>query len=207
MNLSRRTRAVVGLFSLALANACGPNLSAAHVKSAESATQAYSSGQYRQAAQHWAAAARTTTNKHHQDEANYRRASSLQRAGDLLAAQQLLVALKQKPGHRQARAAFDHAYLYLERVEKPRGFKLLEKALLAHPESGNAERALRRLLTHTTQIGGLQRGLDLLSRLEVALGGTGCWPRAGSSTSRPTSGRLPPSPSAARCPSSPSWRS
>jgi hypothetical protein len=95
---------------------------------------------------------------------------SLQRAGDAKAAQQLLRRIAARPSTRRARAMFDAAYLEIEQGHTERGYTDLRRALLAHPESGLADRALRRLLEHTIESAGPSAALQLLDQLEPQVG-------------------------------------
>lgn len=127
--------------------ACAPTLPAQYVEQSDAARRATSAGQHDQAATHWAAAAEAADAKHHRDEALYRQASSLQRAGNTEAARRVLEQLSGAPaGDRQARAAFDLAYLKLKQGDTSAGLSALRRAILEHPDSGLARGGVTRLL-------------------------------------------------------------
>ncbi len=169
---TRCARAVV--FSLiALAAACAPSLPAAYVQNSEAARDAYSQGQYRKAAAHWQTARRYAPNQRYRDEAAYRQAMSLERAGEPARAQALLDELARgEAGARRARARFDAAYLSIENGDSEEGFRRLEAALLAHPNSGPALRALKTLLDHARETGGDAAEQRLLTELSPKLQST-----------------------------------
>ncbi len=134
---------------------CAPSLPAAYVEHSEAARRAYAQGKYREAAAHWRAAEGAAPSQRYKDEALYRQAASLERAGESLAAQKLLGRLADAgPGERQARARFDAAYLTLDRGDTEAGMKQLKEAILEYPDSGPAIRALRTLLDHARQSAG-----------------------------------------------------
>ncbi len=158
--------------SLVAVLSCAPTLPAAYQDNFRAARNAYAEGQYARAAQLWKKAEQAAPNKHHRDEARYRRASSLNRAGRPSAALELYTKLASTQGERQARAAFDLAYLTIEQGQTERGYELLARAMLSHPNSGNADRALLELLERKERQQGIAGALDLTTQLQTQLANT-----------------------------------
>ncbi|HET9929187.1 MAG TPA: hypothetical protein VFQ35_00805, partial [Polyangiaceae bacterium] len=98
--------------------ACGPSFPPAYVASRTAAEHAYERGDYRHAASLWADAARKAPPGREREEANYRRAVSLERAGDDSAADALYRSLESSPGERSERAAYARAEIAERHVAK-----------------------------------------------------------------------------------------
>jgi tetratricopeptide (TPR) repeat protein len=156
-----------------LAIACASSPPPAYQRSRAAAERAYVHGRYAEAAEHWLEAARHAERGRDRNEARYRAAASLARAGDHVAAGRLYEEISQTPqAERAARAAFDQAKLEIAEGNPERGYRLLRQALLAHPDSGLAPGALRRLLAWRASQAGLADVLRTLDSLLEALGET-----------------------------------
>jgi tetratricopeptide (TPR) repeat protein len=132
---------------VAVSLACAPSLPASYQRSRAAAERAYVHGRYAEAAQHWQRAAREASRQRDRDEAAYRAAVSLERAGRYAQATRLYDDIARIPGHpRASRAAFARAKLEILHGNVHKGHHLLEYALRAHPDSGLAPAALRRYL-------------------------------------------------------------
>lgn len=148
---------------------CGPHLPADYVEHSSDARDAYARGDYRGAARHWDAAHAAAPNKRYRDEALYRRAVSLQRAGRDNEARAIFERLAGAQGARQARAAFDAARALIAAGDEEQGYVQLRQALLAHPNSGPAVRAARDLLDRAAELEGDAERLRLTRELESRL--------------------------------------
>lgn len=173
MKLKRRPRRAGCLAAALCFSNCSPNLPPTYVKNAEAASAAYSAGHYLQAANRWAEAAGAAPSEKHRGESRYRQATSLWKGGRPEAAKRLFQVLKSKPGTRQARAAFDYAYLCLDADNAVEGYAALRSAVMNHPESGNVDRALRVLVERERSTAGETGAVAFLRRLQSALNGTG----------------------------------
>lgn len=160
------------LLGAALGGACAPSLPAPYVMRVTQAKAAYSEGHHRAAAHHWEAAALEAPNENHRAEARYRQATSLLRAGDLVAARKLFIELASRPSPRQARAAFDLAYLMVNSEEAEAGHRLLESLVVKYPNAGNARRALQVLLAHKRNTLGPDTELEWLKKLSKQVSGS-----------------------------------
>lgn len=122
------------------------------------AERAYAHGRYREAAAAWARAEAIAPSNADREEARYRQAVSLARAGDASAAESLYTELARSPGGRQERAA----YALVER-EVEAGGSHAERALLdfvrRFPDGALTPRALRRYLTHIEHERGARQAL------------------------------------------------
>lgn len=136
----------VGLVGL---SGCIPTLSAprgeAHQQALEVASRHYHHGRMEEAAEAFGEAARRAQRRVDRDEAEYRQARSLRRAGQLPEARALLlrIASRRPIARRTVRAAFDAALIELEIGDEERALTELEAVFLEHPEDGPASRALR----------------------------------------------------------------
>jgi tetratricopeptide (TPR) repeat protein len=110
--------------------------------------RAKSSGRYDEAAAAYGEAATRAKKQRDQDEARYRQASALQEAGRVPEALAAYEALASRPGERAGRAAFDEAFLLIDRGDAAKGWTQIEAALWAHADSGSARRGLHRWLDH-----------------------------------------------------------
>ena len=135
--------------SLVLVAACG-GASDGYVRAKSAGDRAKTSGRYDEAARAYEQAAREAKNPHERDEVLYLAAATWAQAGRTEAAMKALDALvvASPRGERTERAAYDRAFLEIERGDEARGWEMLERALFAHPGSGSARRALRKLLDH-----------------------------------------------------------
>jgi TolA-binding protein len=127
--------------------ACGGAASDLTPKEA-AAERAYSAGRYLEAAARFAEAAEASPRKRDREEARYRQAMSLERAGRPDEARNVLEAmLKTFPqGTRAPRATYDLARIDIERGRESDGYRALDALIRRYPESGSAPAALRRYL-------------------------------------------------------------
>ena len=166
-------RAVNWLAAAVLLAACAPSLPAAYEQSRAAAERAYVHGRYEEAATHWKQAAQAATRQRDRNEARYRAAVSLQRAGKTEEAARLYEQVAAvEHNERAARAAYDRARLEIAHGDAGKGYLLLRKALEEHPNSGLAAGALRSYLRWLSRRGGPQAELDALDPLIAKLGRT-----------------------------------
>src|SRR5690606_18636218 len=166
VGVMRLTACVTLVTWLALNLSCAPSLPAEYVQHSSAAREAYAQGHYQRAADYWSAAHTVAPSKKYRDESLYRQAMSLQRAGRDDEARQLLTRLAASDGAgRNVRAEFDLAYDELERGDSAKGKKLLERALLRHPDSGMSVRAALRLLDEASESGGNAERTRCVARL------------------------------------------
>lgn len=140
----------LGLFALA----CGASLPAPYTQARDAASAAYSAGAYQRSAELWQRAERLAPNARERDEAAYRRASALERAGDRAGADAAYAAIAQSNSERAERAAFARADLALTTDDSAAGYVLLEHAIARFPNSGLAQRGCQRLLNHAREVSG-----------------------------------------------------
>ena len=133
---------------------------------------AYAKGDFAAAAEHWSRARARADNPHDASEADYRRAATLERAGDLDGARAAYLAIERSNSERADRAAFARAELALERGDTQTGYQLLRAAFLRYPNSGMARRAARSILAHTAETRGEPAALAEARALAVRLRGT-----------------------------------
>ncbi len=167
---ARLARAALCALSL---SGCAPSLPRAFEEERAAAERAYAAGRYDEAAEHWQAAERAATRRRDQNEAHYRRAAALGRAGRHAEAQALLAELAQKrpKSSRAARAAFDRASIEIEHGNAERGYAELERALARYPRSGVALGALSRIAAHREEKEGVDATLAYLKKLSREAGG------------------------------------
>ncbi len=158
-----------GCFALV---ACGPSLPKPYTSERDAASTAYSAGAYRDAATHWQRAEALAPNQREKDEARYRRAAALERAGDTAAAERLYAQIAESPSERAERASFARAELALGASESAHGFELLRQAVERFPNSGLASSASRRLLDRALAQGGSQAERALLQALLTRVEGS-----------------------------------
>lgn len=151
--------------SLLLACACSKPLPPAFVSAEDEATRAYSAHDYAGAADAWRRAATLAPNERERDEAVYRRAAALERAGRRAEAEALYRQLELGHGERAERAAYSRAQSVLARGERELGMRLLEAALLRFPNSGLAQAATHRVLEHAARGAGDSAELAKLESL------------------------------------------
>ena len=157
----------VGWLLLAFVAGCAPTLPRSFSEERAAAERAYAAGRYEEAAQHWAKAERAADRRRDQNEARYRQAAALLRAGRHEEAQALLAELgRHRPkSSRAARAAFDHAYIEIRHGDAERGWAELDAAIRKFPRSGLALGALSRLARQREERAGAEAALALLSEL------------------------------------------
>lgn len=140
--------------------ACRPEVPAKFVEHSTLAQEAAIAGDHAEAARQWKLASQFADLEHVRDEAIYRQATSLKRAGQQPAADKILRALASEPGSRRERAAYDLATQAL--LASPSdGGKLLEATLVQFPGSGVARGAMDRWLRQVNP----ERRLQILVRL------------------------------------------
>lgn len=140
---------------------------------AKLARAAYERGEYEAAAQYWQEARAVSESTRDRDEATYRAAHSLLRAGHTDAGERLLSELRAtERGGRGARASFDLALREIQSGDPARGHEQLRRALLAHPDHGVARDALRRRRAYLVQTAGSEAAERDLADLGVALAGS-----------------------------------
>lgn len=121
-------------------------------------------GDHLAAAEHWRLASQFADLQHVRDEAIYRQATSLGRAGEQEQSSAILRELASAPGSRQERAAYDLATQALLATPSDDG-KLLEATLERFPGSGVARGAMDRWLRRLTP----SERLVVLDRLGVKI--------------------------------------
>ncbi len=145
---------------------CGPALPAAYSQHSDAARQATLEGRHADAARHWHAAAEAAPDAKNRDEAWYREASSLQRAGNHARARDVLKRLATAAkGERKIRSTFDAAYAQLEQGDETAGLDALERAIIAYPDSGLASGGVTRLLSRVSEKRGPSAEKRVLDRL------------------------------------------
>ncbi len=131
-------------------------------------------GRFEAAARAFDEAARAARRRVDVDEALYRRARALKRAGDIAGALAVLDALaaRRPPSRRTARALFDAARLRDERLRDTTGaLRGYEAVVRHHPEEGPAARALALWLAHVRRRSHAE-ALALVVSLQIDLGAT-----------------------------------
>jgi tetratricopeptide (TPR) repeat protein len=149
-------------------------------RSEAAAERAYAAGRYDEAAEQWQRAEAASTRAEERDEARYRRAACLTRAGRFEEAHTALTELiRRSPrGPRSARAAYDRALLSIEHGEgngngnTTAGYAELDEAIRSHPNAGTAPAALKRYVEWlrpqgTAQVRAYLRSLSELARSEL----------------------------------------
>jgi TolA-binding protein len=145
----------------------------AYERNAQAAIQAYERGEYARAAEFWDAAKRVAESDGDRDEARYRAARSLLRAGRPSEARALLGELAASGrGERAARASYDLAFHEIAHGDVERGHELLRAALLRFPDHGVARDALRRRRAHWVATHGSETAERDLAELGRELSGT-----------------------------------
>lgn len=162
----------VFVFCLAVLR-CGPSLPEAYEQHWRQARQAYEAGDYAAAAEHWRRARDQAESKADRDEAVYRQAASLVRAGQEEQALPLLQQLAgAERGWRTARASFDLAFLAIGNGERERGHELLKNAILRFPNSGLARDAVARRRRYLVETRGAEHAVRDLATLARRVAGT-----------------------------------
>jgi tetratricopeptide (TPR) repeat protein len=112
------------------------------------AERAYSAGRYLEAARRFSEAAAASPRAHDREEARYRQAMSLQRAGRPDEARAVLEAMQKTfpRGARAPRAAYDAALIDIGSGRESDGYRALDALVRRYPDSGPASAALRRYL-------------------------------------------------------------
>jgi tetratricopeptide (TPR) repeat protein len=148
-------RVTVAAGGLSIMLGCAASVPSAYERSRAAAERAYVHGRYEEAARRWLVAARRAERLRDRNEARYRAAVSLRRAGRHAAAAKLFADLARSPDNeRAARAAFDRAKLEIDRGSEARGHELLGRAIAEYPDSGLAPAALRRHVRYLHAHGG-----------------------------------------------------
>jgi tetratricopeptide (TPR) repeat protein len=155
---------VCGLLALVLI-ACSKHLPAAFSAAEADAERAYRSENYRAAAEQWRRAAELAPDARERDEAVYRRAEALQRAGEHDAADAVYRSLEQGHGERAERAAFERADNALARDDRPAALVLLRAAIARFPNSGLSQLAVHKTLDLLAETEGEPAQLEELDRL------------------------------------------
>lgn len=158
----RTARLLVALLGLA----CAPSIPPRFQEERAAAERAYAAGRYDEAAHHWQRAEKAAERKRDRNEARYRRAASLKRAGRHAEAQRALTTIDEKSA-RAARAAYDHAIIEIERGNTDKGYAELVTTMQRYPASGIAPAALARLTQREEDKGGLGRAIAYVEKLET----------------------------------------
>ncbi len=165
------------LLTLALA-ACTPTLSEprgeAHLDAMARARRHYHHGRMQEAAEAYGEASRHAERRVDRDEALYRRAKALERAGDRSLALAVLdeVAARRPVSRRTVRALFDASKLRLELGRTEEGLDGLRRLALEHPEHGLASRSLWYLLQDFERRDDPDGALALLDEVYAEVGDT-----------------------------------
>lgn len=154
-----------GWLLVALSVACAPSIPPRFQEERAAAERAYAAGRYDEAALHWQRAENAAERKRDRNEARYRRAASLERAGRHAEAQRALSTIDEKSS-RAARAAYDHAIIEIERGNSDKGYAELVTTMRSYPASGVAPSALARLTQREEDKGGLAAALGYVEKLE-----------------------------------------
>ena len=151
---------------------CGTNLPPRFVAEQSAAERAYAQGNYQGAAARWHAAAEAAPNAREREEATYRQAASLERAGNRGAAEAIYAQVERGSGERAERAAFARAESVIARGEEAEGYTSLRRAVIRFPGSGLARHAVRRFLEHVSETQGAAAKLPEIERLLSELRGS-----------------------------------
>jgi tetratricopeptide (TPR) repeat protein len=146
-----------------LSSSCAAQLPPVYVTHTKRAEEAITRGQFRECADALQQAAAAASSPEYHDEALYRRAHCLFRAGDDATALAELRQLSTHPGPRQARAAFDAALRELDTSERAAADLLA--AVVRFQDSGVARAALERVLVHEKRRAGRAAELALMTRV------------------------------------------
>ncbi|MCC6213646.1 MAG: tetratricopeptide repeat protein [Polyangiaceae bacterium] len=156
---------------LAAALGCAPTLPESFVLSRAAAERAYSAGRYEEAAEHWRHAAQAADRPKDRNEARYREAAALRRAGRHGEADALLEALARATrAARAPRASYDRALALLHRGDERAAHAELERLLVAHPDHSFAALAAKKLIERARADGGAVAGLAEATRLRSLVG-------------------------------------
>jgi TolA-binding protein len=137
------------------------------------AERAYGAGRYDEAAANWNDAARTTKSAREREEALYREAVTLVRAGLVKDAEAVYATLLREfpSGDRAPRAAFDRATLVIEQGDVEDGHEELDGALRKYPNGGTSRAALSEMVRfHEAESENAVR--EYLTALDATLGAT-----------------------------------
>lgn len=166
-HLRRAMHPRVGCFLILAMCACARQHSTPFVNERAEAERHYAHGRYSKAAASWREASGHA--EHHDDrvEALYRAAAAEQRAGENAAARGMyLEVLKLAPdGPRAARAAFELAWLDIERGDTARGEQNLLAVTLRYQDSALAGRAFIGLMNRLEKRGGSRAALALVDQV------------------------------------------
>lgn len=159
---------------------CAPSLPRKFEQARAAAERAYAAGRYDEAAEEWRRAGEAAERPRDKNEASYRAAASLRRAGRRDEARALLAALvaEHPKSARAVRAEFDLADMEIEGGNREHGYSLLERAVRSHPSSGIAPAALAKLARHAEDQNGPDGAVAYLDRMRQDLGKTELGERA-----------------------------
>lgn len=171
---ARHGRVVTALALLSAALGCAPTLPTSFARSRAAAERAYSAGRYEEAAEQWRLAAEAADRPKDRNEARYRQASALRRAGRHGEADAVLTALAgARRAGRAPRARYDRALSLLRRGEEAAGWAELERLIVSYPDHSFAVLAAKKLIERARAAGGAAAGLAEATRLRARVGGAG----------------------------------
>jgi tetratricopeptide (TPR) repeat protein len=102
---------------------------------------------------------------HERDEAEYREAASLERAGDEPAAEALYAGIERHGGERSERAAYARAEIAARKTAETASLSRLRAAVVRFPNSGLARQAAARFVEREAELGGDERALAAIGAL------------------------------------------
>ena len=167
MRSRRRRRSTLGWVLVLGACACARQHSTPYLNERAAAERHYASGRYAEAAEAWGKVAKDAEHQDDRAEALYRAAAARQRGGDTAAARasyREVLALA-PDGPRAARAAFELAWLEIERGDTRSGERALLDVTLRYQDSALAGRAFAGLASRLEARGGPQATLALIDQL------------------------------------------
>ncbi|MGC4092106.1 MAG: tetratricopeptide repeat protein [Polyangiaceae bacterium] len=150
---------------LCFACGCARSLPARFTAARDAAEAAYAQGDYRGAARHWHDATAQAPSPRERNEASYREAASLERAGDEPGADAIYAQLERGSGERAERAAYARAEMAERRTAKTDALVDLRGAIVRFPNSGLARTAAARYLAREEARSGPTEALLATERL------------------------------------------
>jgi TolA-binding protein len=168
--LSRALELALPIVAVCAVASCGGAAVTRHDAAAE---RAYSAGRYLEAAERFAEAADQDPKARDREEARYRQAMALERAGHLGVARAVLERLLRSfpRGERAPRASYDIALVDIEEGRTDQGYSELDALVRKYPDSGSASAALERYLARLAN-DGEPHVREYLERLAPAVGKT-----------------------------------
>lgn len=165
-------RRVLTLLLIAGGISCAPNVGEAFLKAKAEGDRARSAGRYEESARSYREAADSARRRRDRDEALFLEAGIHKRARDWDKAAEVYRLLQEESpeGERTPRAAFELAFMEIERGDREDGHALLERALFAYPRSGPSRRALGRHLEYLVERGGPRHALSFIDDSLPGLG-------------------------------------